>query len=289
MSDTPTATRPSFPPAAPPDIPSAVHDPTPIRADPPAVAAGLAGILRAAAAEFRSAGKPDPASSDGGRAAFLDDLNRTRRVGQALIDARERGLIPASHPELVEVIDHHRAGGVESCRRRRGPVNLWHDVRGGHLARMHGPIGERLGGLLPRLVGGAVLHLSDAERSAAACEYLANLLDPPPPAGRKKREKPAAGPYPGLRRFAGNKLKGQERAVIEALCGAGGKLRIADLAGKEGVGWNDTFQGFKDVQRRLNPKLKPLGWVLARQDNEARLVTIVGAKVGAKRSRSSPD
>jgi hypothetical protein len=69
-------------------------------------------------------------------------------------------------------------------------------------------------------------------------------------------------------------LKGQERAVIEALCDAGGGLPIADLAVADGVGWYDPFQGFKDAQRRLNPKLRPEGWRLERRNNAGFLVTL---------------
>jgi hypothetical protein len=96
---------------------------------------------------------------------------------------------------------------------------------------------------------------------------------PSTPNGTEEAEGLPADPYADLRRFARADLKGQERAVIESLCDAGGELTIADLAVKDGVGWSDPFQGFKDAQRRLNPKLKPRGWRLERQNNAARLVT----------------
>src|SRR5262249_22925191 len=70
-----------------------------------------------------------------------------------------------------------------------------------------------------------------------------------------------------LRGFARAKLKGQERAVIDSLCDAGGELLIADLAVKEGVSWDEPSQGFRNVQQRLNPKLKPRRWKLIRQNN----------------------
>jgi len=98
-----------------------------------------------------------------------------------------------------------------------------------------------------------------------------------PPTGTQQSEgeKPGADdPFADLRRFARAQLKGQERAVIEALCDAGGELPIADLAVKDGVGWDDEFQGFKDAQRRLNPKLKPEGWRLERRNNAGFLVTL---------------
>jgi hypothetical protein len=90
-------------------------------------------------------------------------------------------------------------------------------------------------------------------------------------------------PHAELRNFASKELKGKERAVIEALCDSKGDLPIADLAVKEGVDWDDPFQGFKDAQRRLNPKLKKLGCQLRRRNNAAILVTR-GRKVGIKSS-----
>lgn len=78
-------------------------------------------------------------------------------------------------------------------------------------------------------------------------------------------------PYAELRNFAGTTLKGQERAVIEALCDAGGELPIADIAQLSGVGWSDPFKGFGNVQQRLNQKLRWIGYSLKRQDNAAKL------------------
>ena len=80
-----------------------------------------------------------------------------------------------------------------------------------------------------------------------------------------------ADPYAELRAFARDKLRGQERAVIEALCAAGGELSIADLAVKPGVNFSDSESGFKAVRRRLNPKLKKRRWILSRVDNTAKL------------------
>jgi hypothetical protein len=73
-------------------------------------------------------------------------------------------------------------------------------------------------------------------------------------------------------------LKGQERAVIEALCDAGGELPIADLAVEDGVSWDDPVQGFKNAQRRLNRKLKLKGWRLERQNNAGFLKAVKGLK-----------
>jgi len=82
---------------------------------------------------------------------------------------------------------------------------------------------------------------------------------------------PPPDPFADPRKFAHAELKGQERAVIEALCDAGGELPIADLAAVGGVGWDDPFNGFRNAQQRLNPKLKSLGWTLMRQNNAANL------------------
>lgn len=133
-----------------------------------------------------------------------------------------------------------------------------------------------------------------AERSRARREYLLPRAAAIPPSAPdllppSQGATPPTDPYADLRRFARYELKGQERAVVDALCGEGGEVSIADLAVKEGVGWGDPFQGFKDARRRLNTKLKPQGWRLERRNNTAYLVTFVGAKEGAKSTGSPPD
>ncbi|MDW8244614.1 MAG: hypothetical protein RMJ88_15510 [Thermogemmata sp.] len=77
-----------------------------------------------------------------------------------------------------------------------------------------------------------------------------------------------------LFRYACAKLKGQERTAIEVLCAAGGEMRIVDLATKEGIGWEDTFEGFKNLQKRLNPKLRKIGWRIVRRNNAALLIRL---------------
>jgi hypothetical protein len=85
--------------------------------------------------------------------------------------------------------------------------------------------------------------------------------------------------FADLLTFARDKpLIGKELAVIEALCRSKGTLPIADLAIKKGVNWEDPKQGFKDVQRRLKPKLKRLGWDLVRQSNAANLIRLKKGK-----------
>jgi hypothetical protein len=100
------------------------------------------------------------------------------------------------------------------------------------------------------------------------------VLTVPSPNGAQQSEgeKPKpADPFAELRTLARTKLKGQERAVIEALCDAGGELPIADLAILDGVGWDDPFNGFRNAQQRLKRKLKRLKWTLNRQRNAAKL------------------
>jgi hypothetical protein len=97
-----------------------------------------------------------------------------------------------------------------------------------------------------------------------------------PPTGPKQAEgsNPPGDPpdkFAELLTFARDNLKGQERAVIEALCASNGELPIPDLAVKNGVNWEDAFKGFKNAQDRLNPKLKATGWKLTRLENKAKL------------------
>jgi hypothetical protein len=124
---------------------------------------------------------------------------------------------------------------------------------------------------------GQVLDLPDLE----AALRVEPTTDVPSPNGTQQAEgeKPA-DPFGDLRRFARTKLKGQERAVIEALCDAGGELPIADLAVKDEIDWNDEFDGFKNAQKRLNPKLKRICWRLSRQNNAATLNRIQGVERG---------
>ncbi len=83
-----------------------------------------------------------------------------------------------------------------------------------------------------------------------------------------------------LRKFARDKLRKIEQAVVLALCDSEGSLPLADLAMKPNVEWDDAKSGFKNVQDRLNPKLKPLHWRLIRENNVARL-----SQMGVKEAR----
>lgn len=106
-------------------------------------------------------------------------------------------------------------------------------------------------------------------------QYLEAWLHAPANPKVESRQLPLPpDPFADLRQFAREELRGQQRAVVLALCDAKGELLIADLALKEDVGWEDPIDGFKGVQRNLNPKLKkrkPSRWRLERHNNAARL------------------
>jgi hypothetical protein len=88
--------------------------------------------------------------------------------------------------------------------------------------------------------------------------------------GEGEKPKPADDPYADLRQFGRNTLKGQERAVIEALCDAGGELTMADV--KMLCEWEDPIDdAWNSLRKRLNNKIRPHGWNLETHDRRARL------------------
>lgn len=118
-----------------------------------------------------------------------------------------------------------------------------------------------------------------AVRSPCLFRLMARLLSNGPASlttGEQQRgsEGEPAGEYAGLLRFARAELKGKERAVVEALCRAGGSLLLPKLAKAEGVDWIDWQTAFQSLQGRLNPKLRQVGWRIVRQDNAARLIRL---------------
>lgn len=96
-------------------------------------------------------------------------------------------------------------------------------------------------------------------------ELRGHVIPDDPGPGEADKTPPDA--YTEVRQFARAQLKGIERALIEALCDADGELPLADLAFKTGVDWEDPVQNFAGAQRRLKPKLHPLGWELRRRNN----------------------
>jgi len=97
---------------------------------------------------------------------------------------------------------------------------------------------------------------------------------PPPPTERGEGGTPPADPYAAIRQFARTNLKGQERAVIEAICDTGGELPLADLTVTAGVEWECPKKGFEGVQRRLKDRLRRHGWTLIRHDSVVKLLTV---------------
>jgi hypothetical protein len=116
----------------------------------------------------------------------------------------------------------------------------------------------------------AICLAASAWKEPAGAKQLAGHANRDETPQREGETMPAS-PFADLRQFARAELKGQERAVIDALCDANGEMRIADLAVKDGVGWDNPFQGFRNAQQRLNRKLKPRRWRLARQNSAAQL------------------
>jgi hypothetical protein len=96
------------------------------------------------------------------------------------------------------------------------------------------------------------------------------VFDAPVETGEGEKPKPPDDPYADLRDFACSELKGQERAVIEALCDAGGELTMADV--KTLCEWEDPIDdAWNSLRKRLNNKIRPHGWNLETHDRRARL------------------
>lgn len=165
--------------------------------------------------------------------------------------------------DLLTALDAWRqAGWIEDVRVDLTPTVRPDSPPTDAIARLKLPPGRH------RLVG-----IRPAALSAPA-EATVTAPPEPCPAEQQRDEggTAPADPYADLRRFARASLKGQERAVIETLCDAGGELPITDLALGGGVDWGgDSFQGFKNAQTRLSRKLKKIGWSLARRNNSALL------------------
>ncbi len=97
-----------------------------------------------------------------------------------------------------------------------------------------------------------------------------------PPADPPAPPDPEVSPQPltVLRQWAGDNLIKAERAVIEALCDAGGEERIDVLGMMPGIQWDDATEGFKSARRRLDPKLQRINWRIFRHDNAAKLMNV---------------
>jgi hypothetical protein len=82
---------------------------------------------------------------------------------------------------------------------------------------------------------------------------------------------PLVDAYTELRQFADDELPTLQRAVVMALCDAKGRLPLEDLALCKGVDWDDAVAGWKNVKRKLDPKLNKRKFKLYRKRNCAFL------------------
>jgi hypothetical protein len=210
------------------------------------------------------------------------------QCGVWLIEAHKLGLIPDAHKELRELIAWHVADGSKGnppgreSTYMRCSSNLFSDLCGGNMVmgnlrgedargRIIFEDSRNSGGLMPRIAVGH-LDLPHKERCAATCEWLADLIERAAAAPTKQGEgeKPPADPFAELREFAHAHLKGQGRAVIEALCAAGGELPLADV--KTLCDWQDPIDDtWNSLRQRLNAKIIVHSWKLVTHDRKARL------------------
>ncbi len=173
--------------------PPHVHDETPIQIPRPELAGIFARRFKAAAEQFR---RPTP----GTRLERLHLGNERYaeypavlpgKCGQWLIDANEAGLIGDRHRQLLDLIDWHTQANTPKPDNResvymRCAGNLFIDICGGHTitgtlrgederGRLIIEDARETGGLLPRL-DPSHLKLSEVERYAATCEWLASII-----------------------------------------------------------------------------------------------------------------
>jgi hypothetical protein len=238
-----------------------ILDETPDHSRPDLTAVTLARQLRKFADQFRAI-DDDPGN--------LDRWNLCKLAGETVMDSRARGIIPATHNDLMIVVDHYREPEppYSGPRRTRSPGNLFLDICGGHLAPLDAPVGVATGGLLPRWIGRNCLRLSDCERYAVACEYIADLIARPADPGVSITNA-SDGPLQSLRIIAKKlRLKGNEATIISALCDEGGKVAVADLAVK--CEWVPPYETqWNPARHRLNQKLAPHGWKINTESSEA--------------------
>lgn len=97
---------------------------------------------------------------------------------------------------------------------------------------------------------------------------------------------PAKDDYAKLRKFAGDNLRGLGRAVIEALCNAGGELPLADI--KALCKWPGSIDdSWNSLRKRLNKKITSLGYELTTHDRKARLgQTLPSSTESSKRRKN---
>ncbi len=147
----------------------------------------LAQSFRGAAAQFRTGSIPPGRNGMG-------EYDLRRVCGEQVIEADRAGLIPDSLPQLRALIEWHTQPDppetAAKIRYVRCPANLFNDVVGGHMISVRiesegmreitdeGGRPKMWGGLMARI---DPQHLARPrnEQFAAACEFLAALIDRP--------------------------------------------------------------------------------------------------------------
>lgn len=93
-------------------------------------------------------------------------------------------------------------------------------------------------------------------------------------------EKKTDDPFADLREFARDELVKLQKAIVLTLISHDGPVPIEDLPMLLDHEWDDAEEGYKGLAKHVNPKIKSLGWKIARLDSAARLVKIKGQKRG---------
>ena len=106
-----------------------------------------------------------------------------------------------------------------------------------------------------------------------------STADDEPPSGELDSGSGEQTELATLRTWVGDNLKGKQRRVMKLLIEKDGKHPIADLGTDGVISWQAPWESaWNSMQTTLNGKLKPVGWRVERQSNEARLL-----KLGAQK------
>jgi len=109
-------------------------------------------------------------------------------------------------------------------------------------------------------------------------ESLFRVLDTTAPTATPTPPTPPTGPTPdpfaALRQFAHDRLKGQQRRVLTALCDSDGVLGLEMV--QTICDWEDPIESsWNSLRCALNQKLRPLGWQIKTFNRTARLVSSI--------------
>jgi len=122
----------------------------------------------------------------------------------------------------------------------------------------------------------------EASSDAATPTSIVVSATPPDGAGEGRRAPGAVSRWESLRGLIGSlKLKGNERAVVEAICDGDGSASVEDL-GVE-LEWMNPDDNCNSTLKRLKPKLKRHGWQLYRHDGSARAEQIPNKTIRTSR------